>query len=148
MPDEIDTQPPLVEMAIEPKSKADQEKLGIALAKLTAEDPSFRVAILHKDLHDLLEMQNEAGARIEKLEAADCVTPDDLQRADRYVLGPLTCSRPDAMRGGITETRAARNDIPTGMPREATRKWNFRSLPEMRSLVRPLNSLLVAVDWK
>jgi elongation factor G len=35
---------PVIEIAIEPKSKADQEKLGVALAKLVAEDPSFRVA--------------------------------------------------------------------------------------------------------
>ncbi|GGH25486.1 elongation factor G [Alsobacter metallidurans] len=35
---------PVIEMAIEPKSKADQEKLGVALAKLVAEDPSFRVS--------------------------------------------------------------------------------------------------------
>src|SRR5579872_6506947 len=35
---------PVIEIAIEPKSKADQEKLGVALAKLAAEDPSFRVA--------------------------------------------------------------------------------------------------------
>jgi elongation factor G len=35
---------PLLEIAIEPKSKADQEKLGVALAKLAAEDPSFRVS--------------------------------------------------------------------------------------------------------
>jgi elongation factor G len=34
---------PVIELAIEPKSKADQEKLGVALAKLVAEDPSFRV---------------------------------------------------------------------------------------------------------
>lgn len=34
---------PVIEIAIEPKSKADQEKLGVALAKLVAEDPSFRV---------------------------------------------------------------------------------------------------------
>ena len=34
---------PVIEIAIEPKSKADQEKLGTALAKLVAEDPSFRV---------------------------------------------------------------------------------------------------------
>src|SRR6266853_1223524 len=32
---------PVIEIAIEPKSKADQEKLGVALAKLAAEDPSF-----------------------------------------------------------------------------------------------------------
>jgi len=34
---------PVIEIAIEPKSKADQEKLGVALSKLVAEDPSFRV---------------------------------------------------------------------------------------------------------
>ena len=34
---------PVIEIAIEPKSKADQEKLGTVLAKLVAEDPSFRV---------------------------------------------------------------------------------------------------------
>ncbi len=35
---------PVIEIAIEPKSKADQEKLGVALQKLAAEDPSFRVS--------------------------------------------------------------------------------------------------------
>ncbi|UGB28048.1 elongation factor G [Methylorubrum sp. B1-46] len=35
---------PVIEIAVEPKSKADQEKLGIALSKLAAEDPSFRVS--------------------------------------------------------------------------------------------------------
>ncbi len=35
---------PVIEIAIEPKTKTDQEKLGIALAKLAAEDPSFRVS--------------------------------------------------------------------------------------------------------
>jgi elongation factor G len=34
---------PVIEVAVEPKSKADQEKLGVALSKLAAEDPSFRV---------------------------------------------------------------------------------------------------------
>jgi elongation factor G len=45
MADDIHMQPPwLVEIAIEPKSKADREKLDIALAELAAEDPSFRVS--------------------------------------------------------------------------------------------------------
>jgi elongation factor G len=45
MPDDVHTQQPcLVEIAIEPKSKADREKLDIALAKLAEEDPSFRVS--------------------------------------------------------------------------------------------------------
>src|SRR5574342_141633 len=35
---------PVIEIAVEPKSKADQEKLGVALMKLAAEDPSFRVS--------------------------------------------------------------------------------------------------------
>ncbi|MEE2527376.1 elongation factor G [Hyphobacterium sp. HN65] len=35
---------PVIEIAVEPKSKADQEKLGIGLQKLAAEDPSFRVS--------------------------------------------------------------------------------------------------------
>ncbi|GGE22338.1 translation elongation factor 2 (EF-2/EF-G) [Gemmobacter megaterium] len=34
---------PVIEIAVEPKSKADQEKMGLALARLSAEDPSFRV---------------------------------------------------------------------------------------------------------
>ena len=35
---------PVIEMKVEPKTKADVEKMGVALAKLAAEDPSFRVA--------------------------------------------------------------------------------------------------------
>ena len=34
---------PVISVAVEPKSKADQEKMGIALGKLAQEDPSFRV---------------------------------------------------------------------------------------------------------
>ncbi len=34
---------PVIEIAIEPNSKADQEKMGVALSRLAAEDPSFRV---------------------------------------------------------------------------------------------------------
>jgi elongation factor G len=34
---------PVIEVAVEPKTKADQEKMGIALSRLATEDPSFRV---------------------------------------------------------------------------------------------------------
>jgi elongation factor G len=34
---------PVISVAVEPRSKADQEKMGVALGKLAAEDPSFRV---------------------------------------------------------------------------------------------------------
>ena len=35
---------PVIEVAVEPKTKADQEKMGVALQRLAAEDPSFRVS--------------------------------------------------------------------------------------------------------
>ncbi len=35
---------PVIELSVEPKTKADQEKMGIALNRLSAEDPSFRVS--------------------------------------------------------------------------------------------------------
>ena len=39
---------PVIELAIEPKSKADQEKMGLALQKLAKEDPSFRAKTDHE----------------------------------------------------------------------------------------------------
>ncbi|MCC7009380.1 MAG: elongation factor G [Acidobacteria bacterium] len=39
----MDFPEPVISLAIEPKTKADQEKLGLGLAKLMAEDPTFRV---------------------------------------------------------------------------------------------------------
>jgi elongation factor G len=40
----IDFPTPVIQLAVEPKTKADQEKLGIAIQKLAQEDPTFRVA--------------------------------------------------------------------------------------------------------
>jgi elongation factor G len=34
---------PVIEMSIEPKTKADQDKMGVALNRLSAEDPTFRM---------------------------------------------------------------------------------------------------------
>src|SRR4029077_13921878 len=39
----MDFPEPVISLAIEPKTKSDQEKLGVGLAKLMAEDPTFRV---------------------------------------------------------------------------------------------------------
>jgi elongation factor G len=41
----MDFPDPVIEVAVEPKTKADQERLSTALAKLAAEDPSFRVGV-------------------------------------------------------------------------------------------------------
>jgi elongation factor G len=58
MVDDIHTEP-LIEIAIEPKSKADQEKLGVALAKLVAEDPSFRVSTDQESGQTILKGMDE-----------------------------------------------------------------------------------------
>ena len=60
MPNDIHTEPLLVEIAIEPKSKADQEKLGVALAKLAAEDPRpFRVSTDQESGQTILKGMDE-----------------------------------------------------------------------------------------
>ena len=44
---------PVIEVAIEPKTKAGQEKMGIALSKLAEEDPTFRTytCLLYTSTH-------------------------------------------------------------------------------------------------
>ncbi len=39
---------PVIQLAVEPKSKADQDKMGVALQKLAEEDPTFRVSTDHE----------------------------------------------------------------------------------------------------
>jgi elongation factor G len=50
---------PVISIAIEPKSKADQDKLGTALAKLANEDPTFRVATDHETAQTILSGMGE-----------------------------------------------------------------------------------------
>src|SRR3546814_1701763 len=50
---------PVIEVAVEPKPKADQEKMGIALNRLAAEDPSFRVATDHESGQNIIKGMGE-----------------------------------------------------------------------------------------
>ena len=50
---------PVIEIAVEPKSKADQEKMGVALARLAAEDPSFRVETDHESGQTIMKGMGE-----------------------------------------------------------------------------------------
>jgi elongation factor G len=50
---------PVIEIAIEPKTKADQEKMGVALGKLASEDPSFRVSTDHESGQTILKGMGE-----------------------------------------------------------------------------------------
>ena len=50
---------PVIEVAVEPKSKADQEKMSIALQRLAQEDPSFRVAVDHESGQTVIKGMGE-----------------------------------------------------------------------------------------
>jgi translation elongation factor EF-G len=60
VPEDIRTQPLVVELAIEPKSKAGREKLAIALAKLAAEDPWFEVSTCHESGQTIIKGTSES----------------------------------------------------------------------------------------
>jgi elongation factor G len=50
---------PVIEIAIEPKTKADQERMGMALQRLAQEDPSFRVSTDHDSGQTILKGMGE-----------------------------------------------------------------------------------------
>ncbi|MFA6447783.1 MAG: elongation factor G, partial [Patescibacteria group bacterium] len=55
---------PVIDIAIEPKTKADQEKMGVALQKLAEEDPSFRVRTDEETLQTILSGMGELHLEI------------------------------------------------------------------------------------
>ena len=55
---------PVIEVAIEPKTKADQEKMGMALARLAQEDPSFRVSTDQESGQTILKGMGELHLEI------------------------------------------------------------------------------------
>ena len=97
---------PVISQAVEPKTKADQEKMGIALNRLAQEDPSFRV---HTDeesgqtiisgmgeLHlEILvdRMKREFGVEAIGRQAAGGVSRDDPQRRSRTPKASSSSSR-------------------------------------------------------
>jgi elongation factor G len=55
---------PVIEIAVEPKTKGDQEKMGQALARLATEDPSFRVAVDHESGQTVIKGMGELHLEI------------------------------------------------------------------------------------
>ena len=55
---------PVIEVAVEPKTKADQEKMGIALNRLAQEDPSFRVTSDHESGQTIIKGMGELHLEI------------------------------------------------------------------------------------
>ncbi len=55
---------PVIEVAVEPKTKADQEKMGVALNRLAREDPSFRVTTDHESGQTIIKGMGELHLEI------------------------------------------------------------------------------------
>jgi elongation factor G len=62
--EKMDFPEPVIEVAIEPKSKADQDKMGVAIQKLCAEDPSFRVEVNPESNQTILRGMGELHLEI------------------------------------------------------------------------------------
>ncbi len=60
----IDFPEPVIQLAIEPKTKADQEKLGMAIGKLAQEDPTLRVSVDHETGQTILAGMGELHLEI------------------------------------------------------------------------------------
>src|SRR5687767_8527133 len=55
---------PVIELSVEPKTKADQEKMGVALNRLAREDPSFRVTSDHESGQTIIKGMGELHLEI------------------------------------------------------------------------------------
>ena len=55
---------PVISIAIEPKTKADQEKMGVALGRLAQEDPSFQVSVDHETNQTIISGMGELHLEI------------------------------------------------------------------------------------
>ncbi|MDC0349039.1 elongation factor G [Alphaproteobacteria bacterium] len=55
---------PVIEVAVEPKTKADQERMSIALGRLASEDPSFRVSVDHESGQTIIKGMGELHLEI------------------------------------------------------------------------------------
>ncbi|MBX3517919.1 MAG: elongation factor G [Rhodospirillales bacterium] len=55
---------PVIEVAVEPKTKGDQEKMGVALSRLANEDPSFRVSVDHESGQTVIKGMGELHLEI------------------------------------------------------------------------------------
>jgi elongation factor G len=154
MADQIHTQPSwLVEVAIEPKSKADREKLDIALTKLAAEDLSFRVSTdqesgqtilkgmdeLHLDAKlDILRRTYKVDANIGALQVAfrECMTQRvEVEYTYKKALGP---------KGDFAQVRLVVEPTEPGKGFEFESKAAGDALPEeyIPGIERGLNSVI------
>lgn len=143
----MDFPEPVISVAVEPKTKADQEKMGIALGKLAQEDPSFRVQTdeetgqtiisgmgeLHLDiLVDRMRREFNVEANIGKPQVSyrETITKDNVEIEGKFVRQSggrgqfghcwIRFSTPDVDdKGNITEGLVFTNEVVGGVvPKE------------------------------
>ncbi|EXF43173.1 elongation factor G [Pseudomonas sp. BAY1663] len=143
----MDFPEPVISVAVEPKTKADQEKMGIALGKLAQEDPSFRVKTdeetgqtiisgmgeLHLDiLVDRMKREFNVEANIGKPQVSyrETITKDSVEIEGKFVRQSggrgqfghcwIRFSAPDVdEKGNITEGLVFSNEVVGGVvPKE------------------------------
>jgi len=143
----MDFPEPVISVAVEPKTKADQEKMGIALGKLAQEDPSFRVKTdeetgqtiisgmgeLHLDIIvDRMKREFGVEANIGKPQVSyrETITKDNVEIEGKFVRQSggrgqfghcwIRFSAPDVdEKGNITEGLAFTNEVVGGVvPKE------------------------------
>ena len=111
---------PVISVAVEPKTKVDQEKMGVALQRLAKEDPSFRVHTdqesgqtiisgmgeLHLEIIvDRMKREFKVDANVGKPQVAYRETIRATRRVGRQVRAPVR--RPRPVRPRVAEDRAA-----------------------------------------
>ena len=103
MLEKIDFPTPVIQLAVEPKTKADQEKMGMAIAKLAQEDPTFRVEDRSRNRPDHSVRHGRAAPRNHR-------RPHDarIRRGGerRQAAGGVSRNDSAASRNSITRTRS------------------------------------------
>ena len=142
---------PVISIAIEPKTKADQEKLGVSLQKLATEDPSFRVATDHEtgQTHHLRDgraaprdHRRPPAARVQgrrqRRQAAGRVQGDDPQdgRAGDQVRPPDGWPRPVRSRRAARRAAAAREGLRVRRRHEGRRRFPREYIPAVEKGIR------------
>ena len=148
----IDFPAPVIQLAIEPKTKVDQEKLGMAIAKLVQEDPTLQVSTdpdtgqtilagmgeLHLEIIvDRMQREFSVGANVGKPQVAYRETirqtrgirlhAQEADRRQRSIRARASCasSRLPA-RASSSRTRSAAATFPRNLFRRSRRAWSRR----------------------
>ncbi len=153
MLESIDFPAPVIQLAIEPKTKADQEKLGMAIAKLVQEDPTLKVSTdpdtgqtilagmgeLHLEIIvDRMQREFSVGANVGKPQVAYRETIRQIAEYDythkkqtggsgQYARVKLRVEPLPGRRVRVRKRHQRRHRFPRNLFRRLRRAWSRRS---------------------